>query len=126
VPVNETTRGVVGALMRDGRVRRAWIGIAGGARPLPPRVAASVGRDRGVEVVEVVPGSPAARAGVRAEDLIVAVAGDPVRGVDDLQRLMTAERIGTRVALAIVRGSSALELELVPRELGAEPPALRR
>jgi S1-C subfamily serine protease len=126
VPVNETTRGVVGALMRDGRVRRAWIGIAGGARPLPPRVAASVGRDRGVEVVEVVPGSPAARAGVRAEDLIVAVAGDPVRGVDDLQRLMTAERIGTPVALAIVRGSSALELELVPRELGAEPPALRR
>ncbi len=60
VPINATTRGVVAALMRDGRVRRAWIGIAGGARPLPPRVAASVGRDRAVEVVEVVPGSPAA------------------------------------------------------------------
>ncbi len=112
--------------MRDGRVRRAWIGIAGGARPLPPRVAASVGRDRAVEVVEVVPGSPAARAGLRAEDLIVAVDGDPVRGVDDLQRLMTGERIGTRVTLEVVRGADAFELELVPRELGAEPPALRR
>jgi S1-C subfamily serine protease len=89
-------------------------------------VAASVGRDRAVEVVEVVPGSPAARAGIRPEDLIVAVDGDAVRGVDDLQRLMTAERIGTPVSLAVVRGSAALELELVPRELGAEPPALRR
>jgi S1-C subfamily serine protease len=126
VPINATTRGVVAALMRDGRVRRAWIGIAGGARPLPPRVAASVGRDRAVEVVEVVPGSPAARAGLRAEDLIVAVEGDPVRGVDDLQRLMTGERIGTRVTLEVVRGADAFERELVPRELGAEPPALRR
>ena len=53
IPVNATTRGVISALMRDGRVRRAWIGIAGGTRPLPPRVAAAVGRDRGVEVVEV-------------------------------------------------------------------------
>src|SRR5436189_1375159 len=86
VPINATTRRVVSALMRDGRVRRAWIGIAGGARPLPPRVAALVGRDRAVEVVEVVAESPAARAGLRAEDLIVAVDGVPVRGVDDLQR----------------------------------------
>src|SRR5919198_6179530 len=65
VPVNATTRQIVSALMRDGRVRRAWIGIAGGARPLPPRVAATVGRDRAIEVVEVVEGSPAAVAGLR-------------------------------------------------------------
>ena len=70
--------------MREGRVRRAWIGIAGGARPLPPAVAAALGRTRGVEVVEVIAGSPAARAGVRPEDLVVAVGGDPVRGVNDL------------------------------------------
>src|ERR671911_693584 len=56
VPINATTRRIVSALMRDGRVRRAWIGIAGGARPLPPRVAASLGRDRAIEVVEVVGG----------------------------------------------------------------------
>src|SRR6266850_1245893 len=70
VPINEATRRVIGALMTDGRYRRAWIGIAGGPRPLPPRIAATLGRRGGVEVVEVVEGSPAARAGIRPEDLI--------------------------------------------------------
>ena len=118
VPVNEATRRIVSALMRDGRVRRAWIGIAGGARPLPPRVAASLGRDRAIEVVEVIEGSPAARAGLRAEDLIVGVDGTPVRGVDDLQRLMTEERIGTRCALEVVRDGVSRAVALTPRELG--------
>jgi S1-C subfamily serine protease len=117
VPVNATTRRIVSALMRDGRVRRAWIGIAGGARPLPPRVAASLGRDRAIEVVEVVGGSPADAAGLRAEDLIVGVDGLPVRGVDDLQRLMTEERIGAPVAVDVVRSGAALTVALVPREL---------
>jgi serine protease Do len=117
VPVNATTRRIVSALMRDGRVRRAWIGIAGGARPLPPRVAASLGRDRAIEVVEVIDGSPAARAGLRAEDLIVGVDGEPVRGVDDLQRLMTGERIGVSCALEVVREGASRTVSLVPREL---------
>jgi S1-C subfamily serine protease len=117
VPVNATTRRIVSALMRDGRVRRAWIGIAGGARPLPPRVAAAIGRDNAIEVVEVIEGSPAATAGLRAEDLIVGVDGLPVRGVDDLQRLMTGERIGTPCALEVVRGGVARTVELTPREL---------
>jgi S1-C subfamily serine protease len=117
VPVNATTRRIVSALMRDGRVRRAWIGIAGGARPLPPRVAASLGRDRAIEVVEVIDGSPADRAGLRAEDLITGVDGEPVRGVDDLQRLMTGERIGVACALEVVRAGSARTVSLVPREL---------
>jgi serine protease Do len=117
VPVNATTRRVVAALMRDGRVRRAWIGIAGGARPLPPRVAAALDRDHAIEVVEVIEGSPADRAGLRAEDLIVGVDGLPVRGVDDLQRLMTEERIGVTCTLEVVRGGTTLTLELVPREL---------
>jgi S1-C subfamily serine protease len=117
VPVNVTTRDVIAALMRDGRVRRAWIGIAGGARPLPPRVAALLGRERAVEVVEVVEDSPAARAGVRPEDLVVAVEEAPVRGVDDLQRLMTAERIDREVELEVVRGGERQRLRLVPREL---------
>lgn len=117
VPVNATTRQIVSALMRDGRVRRAWIGIAGGARPLPPRVAAAIGRDNAIEVVEVIEGSPAATAGLRAEDLIVGVDGLPVRGVDDLQRLMTGERIGAPCALEVVRGGVARTVELTPREL---------
>jgi S1-C subfamily serine protease len=119
VPINATTRQIVAALMRDGRVRRAWIGIAGGARPLPPRVAASVGRDRAIEVVEVIDGSPAARAGLRAEDLIVGVDGQPVRGVDDLQRLMTGERIGVECALEVVRAGTSRTVVLTPRELDA-------
>jgi serine protease Do len=117
VPVNATTRRIVAALMRDGRVRRAWIGIAGGARPLPPRVAATLGRDRAIEVVEVVDGSPAAAAGLRPEDLVVGVDGLPVRGVDDLQRLMTEDRIGVRCSLEIVREGSARTVALTPREL---------
>jgi serine protease Do len=117
VPVNATTRRIVSDLMRDGRVRRAWIGIAGGARPLPPRVATTLGRERAIEVVEVIEGSPADRAGLRAEDLIVGVDGLPVRGVDDLQRLMTGERIGVRCVIEVVRNGAARALELVPREL---------
>jgi len=117
VPVNATTSQIVAALMRDGRVRRAWIGIAGGARPLPPAVAAAVGRERGVEVVEVIAGSPAARAGVRPEDLVVAVGEDPVLGVNDLQRLLTADVIDRQVELAIVRSGTFQRLALVPREL---------
>jgi len=117
VPINATTSQIVAALMRDGRVRRAWIGIAGGARPLPPAVAASLGRQRGVEVVEVIPGSPAERAGVRPEDLVVAVGDDPVLGVNDLQRLLTADVIDREVELAIFRGGTPRRLALVPREL---------
>ena len=119
VPVNATTRQIVATLMRDGRVRRAWIGIAGGARPLPPAVAAALGRERGVEVVEVIDGSPAARAGVRPEDLVVAVGDDPVLGVNDLQCLLAADLIDREVELAIVRGGTPRRLALVPRELGS-------
>jgi S1-C subfamily serine protease len=120
VPINATTRGIVGALMRDGRVRRAWIGIAGGARPLPPRVAATIGRDRAVEVVEVIDGSPAAAAGLHAEDLVVAVDGIPVRGIDDLLRLLTGERIGRRCEVEIVRDGTTRHVGLTPRELGTD------
>jgi serine protease Do len=117
VPINATTRQIVSALMRDGRVRRAWLGIAGGARPLPPRVAAALGRSRGVEVVEVIEGSPAARAGLHAEDVVVALDGTPVRGVDDLQRLLTAEHIDRSCELTVVRDGAARSLAITPREL---------
>jgi len=117
VPVNATTRQIVAALMRDGRVRRAWIGIAGGARPLPPAVAAALGRTRGLEVVEVIADSPADHAGLRPEDLVVGVGDEPVGGVDDIQRLLTAETIDRQVELEIVRSGTHRRLALVPREL---------
>ena len=117
VPVNATTRRVVSELMRDGRVRRAWIGVAAGTRPLPPRLRARVGRERAVEVVEVMAGSPAERAGLHAEDLILAVDGAPVSGVDDLHRLLDGDHIGRPCTLAIARDGAERELLLTPREL---------
>jgi S1-C subfamily serine protease len=117
VPINSATRKIVAALMTEGRFRRAYLGIAGGPRPLPPRLAAKLGRKSAVEVVEVVDGSPAATAGLRPEDLIVEVNGVPIDGVNDLQRLMAGELIGREVTARVVRGGRELDVEIVPLEL---------
>jgi serine protease Do len=117
VPINAATRKIVGALMTEGRYRRAWIGIAGGPRPLPPRLAATLGRRGGVEVVEVVGDSPASRAGLRAEDLIVGVDGSAVEGVDDLMRVMTGDLIGSTVRLDVIREGTRRAVDVVPVEL---------
>jgi len=119
VPINEATRKIVIALMQDGRYRRAYIGIAGGERPLPPRLAAQLGQAAGVEIVEVVPGGPAAEAGLRTEDLICSIDGAPVRSIEELLRLMTPERIGGPVTLAVIRSGNELEVELAPVELAS-------
>jgi serine protease Do len=117
VPINEATRKIVAALMTEGRFRRAYLGIAGGTRPLPPRLARQLGREAGVEVVQVVERTPAAAAGLRPEDLIVELDGAPVSDVNDIQRLMVVERIGAKVPVRILREGRELELELVPAEL---------
>jgi S1-C subfamily serine protease len=117
VPINETTRRIVGALMREGRFRRAYIGIAGGPRPVPPRLAGELGRRNAVEVVEVVDGSPAATAGLRPEDLIVALDGTPVSSAGDLQRLMTEERIGETLTVTVVRQGAPIDVDVTPEEL---------
>jgi S1-C subfamily serine protease len=117
VPVNAATRQIVGALMTEGRFRRAYLGIAGGSRPLPPRVARQLGRESGVEVVQVVEGSPAAAAGLRPEDLIVELDGAPVGDVGDIQRLMVVEKIGAPVPVRVLREGRELVLSLVPAEL---------
>jgi S1-C subfamily serine protease len=119
VPINETTRRIVSELMSEGRVRRAYIGIVGGSRPLPPRLAKELDRGQGIEVVEVVEGSPAARAGLRPEDLIVEVDGVALSDVGDLQRLMVGERIDRSLATRVYRDGSTRELNLVPEELPA-------
>jgi S1-C subfamily serine protease len=118
VPINAATRTIVGQLMSDGRVRRAYLGIAGGPRPLPPRARPRhAGMGSAVEVVEVVPGSAAERGGLRAEDLIVAIDGVATPRVDDLQRLMVADRIGRTIPVDVVRGGRDLRLEVTPVEM---------
>ena len=120
VPVGEATQRVVAQLMSDGRVRRAYLGVAGGPRPVPPQARAEVGSATCVEVVEIVRGSPAERAGLRAEDLILAVNGTQVTRVEDLQRLMAADLIGVPVAVRLLRAGRGIEVELTPTELDSE------
>jgi S1-C subfamily serine protease len=117
VPINDATQRVVAQLMRDGHVRRAYIGVAGGQRPVPPQARAEAGSDTCVEIVEVVDGSPADRGGLRPEDLILELDGTPTTSVEDLQRLLSAELIGVAVTARVLRAGRSLEVELVPDEL---------
>ena len=117
VPMNATTQAILSALMRNGRVRRAYLGIAGGTRPLPPPVAEKLGRTAGVEVHEVVSGSPAAAGDLQAGDVIVSVDAVGVSKAGDLQRLMVEAQIGARVTLTVLRAESLVKLDVVPIEL---------
>ena len=118
VPVTATTQRIIAALISDGRVRRAYLGIAGGPAPLPPRARAATGAERGVEVVEVVAGSPAelARGARRRRDLR-ARRRRRSRSATDLQRLMVAERIGAEAVARLVRDGAPIELRITPAEL---------
>jgi S1-C subfamily serine protease len=117
VPIDVHTRRIIAALMSEGRVRRAWLGIGGGDRPLPPRIVTLVGRDRAIEIAEVIDGSPAAAAGLQPEDLLVEAAGSALRSVADLQRLMTEDMIGRPTELVVVRGGEERRMSITPREL---------
>ncbi|HLM09358.1 MAG TPA: trypsin-like peptidase domain-containing protein [Thermoleophilaceae bacterium] len=117
VPINDATERVIAGLMSDGRVRRAYLGIAGGPRPVPPQARAATGSTTCVEVVELVEGGPADRAGIRPEDLILSVNGSRIERVEDLQRLMVADLIGTAVTVRMLRAGELIELELHPAEL---------
>jgi S1-C subfamily serine protease len=117
VSISDTTRRIIAALISEGRVRRAYLGIAGGPRPLPPRARAATGAERGVEVIEVVAGSPADRAGIRVGDVIFEVDGTRIESAADMQRLMVAELIERETTARLVREGSVLELGVVPVEL---------
>jgi S1-C subfamily serine protease len=119
VPINAATRQVVAALMTDGRFRRAYLGVALGARPLPPRLARELGRKGCVEVVDVVPEGPAARAGVRAGDLIVALEETAIEDVPTLQRLMIGDLIDAPVTVTVARDERLVDLSLVAAELAS-------
>ncbi len=117
VPIDYATRRIIGALMSEGLFRRAYIGIAGGSRPLPPRLAQQLQRETAIEVVEIVEGSPADQAGLRPEDLILEVDGKAVDGVDDLQRLMVGDLIGQTLRATVYRGGDTFAIDLTPVEL---------
>lgn len=117
VPMNRTTEAILSALMRNGRVRRAYLGIAGGTRALLPALAQKLERKAGVEVQEVVSSSPAAGAGLRSGDIIVSVGEVAVAKAGDLQRLMVEARIGSKIALSVLRDDHLITLEVVPVEL---------
>ena len=117
VPINATTRRILAALRQDGRVRRAYLGIAGGTQPLPPAAADRLRRKAAIGVVEVVQGSPAARAGLRPGDLIVDVGGQPVSRAGDLQGHMIGAPAGQPMEIQVLREGQLLRLTTVPIEL---------
>jgi S1-C subfamily serine protease len=117
VPSN-TAQLIVPQLLSGGRVRRSYIGVGAQDVPLLRRVVRFFGltATSGVLIVSVEPGSPASRAGLRDGDIIVGLDGQPVAGADDLHRLLTEERIGRRLQVAVVRGVEPLRLEVMPVE----------
>jgi S1-C subfamily serine protease len=117
IPLDATTNAIIGALIAHGRVCRAELGLTGGSRALPPRMADRLGRRRGVEVTGVVAGGPAARAGMRPEDIVVALGGHPVQAISDMQRLLTGEVADQTLDAEVVRGGDLLVLPVVPRSL---------
>jgi S1-C subfamily serine protease len=117
VPINGATRSIIGALIGDGRVRRAFLGVAGGPRPLPPRAASAHERRTAVEVIEVVAESPARSAGIRPGDLILELDGRAIESATDLQRMMVAALIGRTVNALVWRAGDELELAITPSEL---------
>ena len=119
VPVNDTTRRIISALMRDGRVRRAYLGLAMIPGPVPAQWRERLGRQKGLLVAQVVPNGPAARAGLRQGDLLLTVAGNPVAVSQDLQRLMFDEAIGRPLAITVMRNGALVDVIAEPSELVA-------
>jgi S1-C subfamily serine protease len=115
---SNTARFVASRLIRDGRIRRSYVGIAGQQTAVPRALARAnqLAVSSGVLVASVEKGSPAAVAGLREGDVILAFAGRPVSGVDDLHRYLTEDRIGVPCAIAVLRGGERRQLTVVPAE----------
>jgi S1-C subfamily serine protease len=121
VPINSTTRQIVSELLSTGRVRRAWLGVAGAPTPLPPAVATRLNQRYGLRVAEVVPGSPAGLAGIYLGDVIVTAGGRPVERTQALQRLMLGPAIGTRLPITLLRKGAFVDVVAIPAELAPTP-----
>ncbi len=119
VPINATSRKIISALMRYGRVRRAFLGIVSAPTPLPAPLHERVGRKEGLRVADLVPAGPAARAGLRVGDILVSAAGKPVATAQDLQRLMFAEAIDRPLEITVLRNGALVDVIAQPAELAA-------
>ena len=114
----DTATYVAGRLLKDGRIRRGYIGVAGQNVPLNRRIVKghNLATDSGIFVVSVEPGSPALEAGIRDGDILVAFDGHPVPDIDSLHRILTENRVGAAAILIFVRGTEKLEARIVPVE----------
>ena len=119
IPINPTTRQIVATLMADGRVRRAYLGLAGSPVPLPPALAAQRRHRTGLRVAQVVPGGPAARAGMLAGDLLLSAGETPITSAQSLQKLMLADAIGHPLTLTALRNEALVDVVAVPTELAS-------
>ncbi len=117
VPVNSTTRRIIYALLHDGRVRRAYLGLVSTPAPLRPQLTERFGQRTALRVVEVIGGSPASQAGLQPGDLVLAVDGKPLRDAQSLQRLMFADAIGRRTEITAIRNGALVDVVAVPAEL---------
>ena len=117
VPINATTRQIIGTLMTEGRVRRAWLGIGGAQTPLPPSLIERLGRKTGLRVAQVVAGSPADRAGLRVGDIVLAVDGREVATSTAVQQVMVENAIGRRLEVTVWRNGALVDVVAVPQEL---------
>ena len=117
VPINSTTREIIAALMTAGRVRRAWLGIAGVQVPLAPELAARIGSPTGLQVAGVSDGSPAAEAGLRRGDIVVELDKQTVVTTTAVQRLMVENAIDRRIEITVWRNGALVDVVLQPREL---------
>ncbi len=117
IPINDATRGVIGALMTSGRVRRGYLGIAGAASAMPRAARTESDERSAIKVIEVVPGAPADRAGIRVDDLIIELNARPMHSVSDLQTVLQHDVIGAPLAVTVLRDGTELKLEVTPAEL---------
>src|SRR5207249_5853379 len=113
-----TAKFVATRLLRDGRIKRSYIGVVAQTTPLPRRLVRyhDLPDESGIFVVSVEPGSPAEKAGVREGDLVVAMDERSIAGVDDLHRLLTDVRVGVRSRVSVLRGPEKVQLDIVPEE----------
>jgi len=117
IPINGITRQIVATLMAEGRVSRAYLGVAGTPAPLPPSMAPRLNQKSGMRIEQVVSGGPAAKAGLRPGDLLVSANGEAVTSAQSLQRLMLGDAIGQPLALTVLRDESLVDVIVTPEEL---------
>ena len=120
IPINGITRQIVATLMAEGRVRRAYLGLAGIPSPLPPPLVVRFDQNSGMRIEEVVPDGPAARAGLRPHDVLVRANDEAVTSAQCLQRLMLGDAIGQPLALTVLRAEALVDVVVTPDELRAD------